>query len=105
MTERCPKCRGDRCPHCFQTGKRLYEIGEQVVWDNQEGSLAPWNVREEDYRRYVGKTYRVNALMAHPGDTENRYYVGIDVAMETVDGRITSMLVFDTNLRRPGARP
>jgi len=23
----CPKCHGNRCPACFQTGKRLYEIG------------------------------------------------------------------------------
>jgi len=57
-------------------------------------------VREEDYRTYVGKTYRVNALMARPGDTEDRYYVGIDVAMETIHGGTASMLVFDTNLRR-----
>lgn len=98
--EKCPKCDGDRCPYCLQTGKRLYEIGEEVIWDNQEGSLAPSSVREETYRKHVGRTYRVNALMNLPG-SQDRYYVGIDVEMETVLGGTCGALVFDTNLRRP----
>jgi len=78
----------------------LFKIGEQVVWDNQDGSLAPWDVREEEYRKYVGKTYRVIALMAHPEDTERRYYVGIDAKMDTIHGKTTTTLVFDTNLQQ-----
>jgi len=98
-TTTCSECDGDGCPFCLQTGKRLFRIGERVVWDNQEGSLAPMNVREEEYRTYVGKIYRVVALMAHPGDTERRYYVGIDAKMDSVTGKTSTTLVFDTNLR------
>lgn len=97
---KCLKCNGARCPFCLQTGKLLFEIGEEVVWDNQDGSVAPMSVKEHAYRQHVGKVYRVNVLMAYP-DESDRYYVGIDVVMKTAGGTtIGGNLVFDTNLRR-----
>ncbi len=98
LVDPCPACGGAGCPRCFGTGKRRFEIGEEVVWDNQEGSLAPPSVLER-HKKYLGHTYRVTALMEVPDDPD-RYYVGIDVKLEpSLDGS-QGLLVFDTNLLR-----
>ena len=109
-TEKCGKCSGARCPSCFHTGKRLFEIGQRVVWENQDHSLEPESLKARN-EKYLGGVYTVNALMNCPerdspaGHTDHQfadlYYVGIDDCRYEgwSTGTYNTSLVFDANLR------
>jgi hypothetical protein len=102
FSERCTRCNGERCSACFHTGKELYEIGDHVVFDNQDHSLAPQSVQAR-YGQYVGNVYSIIALMDCPGERfRDFYYAGIDLPDER-DGSTSSHLMFDVNLRRATA--
>lgn len=99
VSERCPRCDGERCDACFHTGKALYQIGDRVVFDNQDHSLAPPSVQAE-YEKHLGLVYSVTSIMDCPGERfSNFYYVGIDLSTVRRAYGSTNNLVFDVNLR------
>lgn len=91
----CPKCDGDGCHCCFHTGKRLFEIGDHVVWVNQDRSLDP----NTNNAKYMGCVQRVTAIMDCLGkNNADVYYVGID-AVRVDNYANGTQLLFDINLR------
>lgn len=98
MIFKCTECGGERCPYCLGTGKRLFRIGEYVVWDNLEGSRLPSGILVT-WVKYLGSVYRVVAISRVNTAHCDRYEVGIDVPISTPWTDLQRVTLHDANLR------